>query len=455
MKSRRTFLKTTVGVLGAAATAPLTARTRIQGANDRVRLAVIGCGTRAGRVFDSFARQRDVEWAAGCEVNPAKLQAFMTPARQTFTLEMATDYRRLLERRDIDAVLVATPDFSHAQIAIDAMHAGKDVYVEKPIANTVPRINAMLEAYRQTNRVVQVGTQQRSWDHFAEAKALLDSGVLGTIRHVAIVQPGSYASPRQEPQPVPAGLDWNLWQLRTLPHGAPERPFSPNRLAFRAWYEYGSGLVGDWGAHHVDVAHWFMNADGTAPLKTAAVGLFINTPTADPEQVPDTFSISWEYDRFVMTFANGEVPRPQDDIEGWGTFFIGNNGSLQVNRMGYALRPPVPRTIRKQPPQPPPTAGNLPLPVASAPPAASGGGPGSTPPVVGKVYVNPRGGVEEDYPLDVHVRNFLDCVKSRKKPNADLEIGYHSALPCLLALESMRRTTVLGWDAAARAPKAL
>ena len=90
-----------------------------------------------------------------------------------------------------------------------------------------------------------------------------------------------------------------------------------------------------------------MNADNKIPRKTAAVGLFLNTQNPDPEQVPDTFSISWEYDNFVMTFANGEVPRPQDDIEGWGTFFIGGNGSLQVNRMGYALRPPVPRTIRK------------------------------------------------------------------------------------------------------------
>jgi predicted dehydrogenase len=364
-----------------------------------------------------------------------------------------------------------TPDFSHAKIMIDAVSAGKDVYVEKPAANTVERVNAMLDAYKKTNRVVQVGTQQRSWDHFAEAKKIIDSGVLGNIRHVAIVQPGSYASSRQDPQPVPAGLDWTMWQLLKLPLGAPERPFSPNRLAFRAWYEYGSGLVGDWGAHHVDVAHWFMNADRKVPAKTAAVGLFLNTQNPDPEQVPDTFSISWEYDNFVMTFANGEVPRPVDDIEGWGTFFIGGNGSLQVNRMGYAVRPPVPRTIRKQGPLPPPTAGNVNLGAGPAPAAAGGaaapagaagagrggrgGGRGGGAPVAMKVYINPRGGVEEDYPLDVHTRNFLDCVKSRQKPNAEMEIGYHSALPCLLALESLKQGKVLRWDAAARKGVAL
>ena len=141
-----------------------------------------------------------------------------------------------------------------------------------------------------------------------------------------------------------------------------------------------------------------------------------------------------------MTFANGEVPRPQDDIEGWGTFFIGGNGSLQVNRMGYALRPPVPRTVRKQGPLPPPTAGNINL----------GAGPVET-----KIYINSRDGVEEGHPLDVHVRNFLDCVKSRQKPNADMEIGYHSALPCLLALESMHQNKVIGWDASARSSRVL
>ena len=185
-----------------------------------------------------------------------------------------------------------------------------------------------------------------------------------------------------------------------------------------------------------------MNADNKTPRKTAAVGLFLNTQNPDPEQVPDTFSISWEYDNFVMTFANGEVPRPQDDIEGWGTFFIGGNGSLQINRMGYALRPPVPRTIRKVGPLPPPTAGNVSL------------GDGGTP-VERNIYINPRGGVEEDYPLDVHVKNFLNCMRSRQQPNAHMEIGYYSALPCLLALESMQQNKVLGWDAKGRKSKAL
>ena len=144
---------------------------------------------------------------------------------------MVTDYRRILDRNDIDAVLIGTPDFSHAKITVDALAAGKDVYVEKPAANTVERINAMLDASRTSKQIIQIGTQQRSWDHFAEAKKIIDSGVLGNIRHVAIVQPGSYASGRQDPAPIPEGLDWNMWQLLKMPLGASDRPFSPNRLA--------------------------------------------------------------------------------------------------------------------------------------------------------------------------------------------------------------------------------
>ena len=207
MESRRKFLQLSAAALTAAATKPLMG-SGIQGANNRIRMAIIGTGNRGGRVFDSLVRHPDCQFLAAAEVNKAKLDQWMTPARQTFNLQVYGDYRRTLDRRDIDAVLIATPDHWHSQQTIDAISAGKDVYVEKPAANTIPRLNAMLEAYKKGKQVVQVGTQQRSWDHFQEAKKILDSGVIGNITHIYIVQPGSYARVREAEQPVPPGLDW-------------------------------------------------------------------------------------------------------------------------------------------------------------------------------------------------------------------------------------------------------
>ena len=460
MDSRRDFLKASVGAVTLASARPLFG---FQGANNRIRMGVIGMGGRSARVFDSLTRQPDCQFLVGCEVSQTKLQNFQAANRPLAQIPIVGDYRKVLERNDIDAVLIATPDFSHSKIMVDAVAAGKDVYVEKPISNSIPRINAMLEAYTKSNRVVQVGTQQRSWDHFIEAKKILDSGILGPVNHVVIQQAGNYAAMKQEPVPVPAGLDWDAWQV-----DAPKKSFKQGYTGFRAWWEYGSGLVGDWGAHHVDVANWFMNADEKQPLKTAAVGFYAR-PNVDPECVYDSFSISWQFDSHIVTFENSEIPRPQEDIEGWGVYFLGPNGTLQINRMGYAVRPYVAKTQRKQGPPPIPGAGNVqgvgaqpPAQGAAGAPAAGGrggrGGRGGTgaaaTPVTANIVVNPKGGVEEDYPLDAHTRNFLDCVKSRnRKTNASMEIGYNSALPCLLALEAMAQNRVLAWDPAARKSK--
>ncbi len=180
---------------------------------------------------------------------------------------------------------------------MDALAAGKHVYVEKPISNSVPRINAMLDAYNKyPNLVVQVGTHQRSWDHFIEAKKQLEK--LDPVTHVLIQQPGSYAAQKQDPVAVPDYLDWDDWQV-----DAPKKAFKQGYLGFRGWWEYGSGLIGDWGAHHVDVANWFLERRHKAPVKTTALGFYSN-PNIDPECVFNTFSIAWQFDTHVMTFAN-------------------------------------------------------------------------------------------------------------------------------------------------------
>ena len=346
MESRRKFLKASAAALTVAATRPIFG---VQGANDRIRMAVIGCGNRCGPGVRCV--RAAVERAVGGRRRSEQGEARFVD--EAGAADVQAGHGRRLPPHPRPEGRGRGADRHAGSLArqqtIDAISAGKDVYVEKPASNNVPRLNAMLDAYRKGKQVVQVGTQQRSWDHFIEAKKFLDSGALGNVTHVYIVQPGAYARPKEAEQPVPAGLDWDMWQ-----GPAPKKAFKPSRLGFRAWYDYGGGLVADWGAHHVDVAHWFMNADGKIPLKTAATGAFLAVPDADPEQVPDTFSISWLYDKFIVTFANGEVPRAQDDLEGWGVFFVSpQRGTLQVNRMGWAVRPPVARTIRKQGPPPP------------------------------------------------------------------------------------------------------
>jgi predicted dehydrogenase len=461
---RRELLKNGAVALTVAATKPLFAW---QGANNRVRMAVIGMGGRSGRVFDSLTRYDDVQFTMGCEVAQNKQAGFQSANRPLAqTLNVVGDYRRVLDRNDIDAVLIGTPDFSHARITADALAAGKHVYVEKPISNNIARINMMLDAYNKyPNLVVQVGTQQRSWDHFIEAKKLMAS--LGPVTHVLIQHGGGYSQNKQDVVDVPPGLDWDAWQV-----DAPKKPFKQGYTSFRAWWEYGSGLVGDWGAHHIDVANWFMDADARQPLKTTAVGFYSN-PSTDPECVYSQFSIAWQFDNYIMSFANDVFPRPNfadpkaPDIEGWGVYFYGNNGTLQVNRMGYALRPNVSQTRNRVPPDAAPGA-----PAGAAAGGGRAGAPGGAPgggraggrgggrgggqAVEMNVYINPRGGVEEDYPLHAHTRDFLDKMKAKdRKTNAPMEVGYNSALPALLALEAMKENKVLGWDPVARKSKAL
>jgi predicted dehydrogenase len=466
--TRREFLHTSAAALAVTAARPIIGW---QGANDRVRMGVIGMGTRAARVFDSLTRNQDCQFVTGCEVNTQKQATFQAENRPFAKFDVVKDYRRVLDRNDIDAVLIATPDFSHSKIFVDALAAGKHVYVEKPISNSIPRITAMLDAFtKHPNLVVQVGTHQRSWDHFIEAKKQLEK--LDPVTHVLIQQPGAYAQQQQDPVPVPAYLDWEQWQV-----DAPKKPFKQGYLGFRGWWEYGSGMIGDWGAHHVDVANWFLDADRKQPLRTTALG-FNSSPTIDTECVFNTYSIAWQFDTHIMTFANSVYPRPNfadpraPDIEGWGVFFFAGNGTLQVNRMGWALRPPVAPTRNRVGPEPPPGAGNVQTSTA-APGAGAGGGRGrgGAPGAPGgpgggrgggkpapelNVAINPRGAVEEDYPLHVHTRDFLDKMKARNRAtNAPLEVGYNSALPCLLALEAMRQNRVLGWDATARTSKPL
>jgi predicted dehydrogenase len=412
MQNRRTFLK-----MAAAAATSHSA----MGANDRIQMGIIGTGTRGMRVHTCFKAHDDAVFVAACEVDRSRLDSAL---QRTGKLDTYGDYRKLLDRKGVDAVLIATPDHWHSQIVIDAVAAGKDVYCEKPISSTIERAQAMLDAVERSKQVVQVGLQQRSWDTFQEAYKTIQSGVLGKITHVTITFPGGYSDAPDPTTAPPATLDWEMWQ-----GPAPRHAYQQSRQRrWRAYYDYGGGLVTDWGVHLIDIAHWFMHADTKAPLRTVATSQYIKFKDPEFAELPDAFSISWQYDDFIMSFTNCEFDTR--DFESWGTYFHGTEGALHVNRQGWRYGPYIRRRT------------NMPA-TAVANPFAQ---PEPKPTFEAKSYFNPNGGVEVDYPTIAHVRNFLDCVKARQRPIADMNIGFHSTLPGLLGVVAIKEQKTVLWD---------
>jgi len=350
----------------------------------------------------------------------------LTKVQSGIKIDAYEDYRRIIERKDLDAVIIATPDHWHCPITVEACAAGKDVYVEKPLSNQIEPAWKAVEAARKYNRVVQMGIQQRQGEAFKEAAEIVQSGALGKVTHVMLQFRGNYGVPPEPNAPPPEGLNWDLFQ-----GPAPKCPFRPGRLRWRNFYDYGGGLVTDWGVHLVDVAHWYLKADAKAPLLTSAAAQYVTLENPERDQCPDAFTISWQYDDFVMSFTNAIV---QDwEFGRQGTYFFGPRGSLLVHRSGFELRPvPIPAgrgggrgQVQAGPPPPPPP-----------------------PPLEPR-----RRPFLENYNNDpdtiAHAREFLDCVKSRKRPSGDVEIGYHSSLPTLLAIHAIREGRTFKYDATA------
>lgn len=428
--NRRDFLQAAFVAAAAARTTPLfgsAQRTGVVGANERIRVGLIGCGNRGNQVAGDWMKHADSVFVAACDVAKDRLEktAARLGAAQGTAVDGYEDYRRILERKDVDAVFIATPDHWHGPMTVDACAAGKDVYVEKPVSNAIEPALQMVEAARRYSRVVQVGQQQRSWHHFIEAAKLFQGGYVGaTITHCQMCPPGGGGGrPPQPPQAAqgpPPGLNWELFQ-----GPAKRKPFVPGRLNWRGWYDYGGGNLTDWGVHLTDVMNWYMRADAKAPLLTSAATQYVRIPR-DPERVPDTYAVTWQYDDYVATLSNAMVPGVEHPQDRYGNYFFGDRGVLLVNRYGYEVLP-----------YPPPPA----RPNAEAPP----------PPIEPRKFKDPKGMsevVESPFGSATHrhVRNFLDAVKSRQKPNCDIEVGFNSALPCLLAIVSVKTGKAVRWD---------
>jgi predicted dehydrogenase len=429
MIGRRGFLHMAIGTAALTHARPASAAARqtgVAGANDRIRVGLIGCGGRGNQVARDWMKHKDSVFVAACDVYKSRLDE--TVARiagiQGAAPEAYEQYQRILERTDVDAVLIATPDHWHGPMTLDACAAGKDVYVEKPVSNSIDDGLRMIEAARRHNRVVQVGLQQRSWHHFQEARQLFADGYLGSpITHCTMVPPGGRFPRRtgpQAPQDPPAGLNWDLFQ-----GPAERRPFVPARLNWRSWYAYGGGNLSDWGVHLTDVMNWFMNADQTAPLLTSASTQYVRLPQ-DPELVPDSYAVTWQYKDFVASLANTMIPGVEDARQLYGNHFYGERGVMIVNRLGYEVRPypPPPRREGQPPPEPPLEPKKF-----------------KDPNAMSEVAESKYGSATHH-----HVRNFLDAVRSRQRPNCDVEVGFYSALPCLLALVSVQTGKTVRWD---------
>jgi len=420
--NRRDFIRraglTTVSV----AAAGLVPSRSVLGANDRVRVGVIGTGRQGRDDMEDMARQPDAEIAALCDVYQPNLDTAQrslqmlagVPNQSSVKPDTYKDFRQILDRKDIDVVIVGTPDHWHALPTVEACKAGKDVYVEKPISTVLEEGRKMVQAARRYNRVVQVGTQQRSGIHFQKAVELVQDGLLGKI---SFVRTWNYDN--EYPQGIgdpadsdpPAGLDWDMWL-----GPAPKRPFNWNRFGvgdrwstFRYFWDYAGGFMTDWGVHLMDIVEWAMKVEGPSAV-TASGGKFY---LRDNAECPDTLQVTYEYPGFVCTYENRWDNGNSMYDHGYGIEFHGTDGTMFLDRGGFQVYPEKRHQLGKE--------------VARTP----------------EMKMDEVNNSHFD-----HVRNFLDCVKSRQRPTSDIEIGHRSTSVCLLGNVAYRSKERLVWDVA-------
>ena len=310
---------------------------RPMGANDRINVALIGCRNMGwGDLNDALLRP-EVRCVALCDVDRKILEdrAAELEKRTGVKPDLYGDYRKLLERQDLDAVIIGTPDHWHCLQMVDACAAGKDVYVEKPIANSIGECDLMVKAAKKYDRVVQVGQQQRSATLWNSMKKYIDSGKLGRIAKVNVWANFAYARitnpvPDQEP---PQNVDFDFWL-----GPAPQRTFNPKRFhgSWRMFWDYGGGLITDWGVHLLDMALWGMNVKGM-PNRVMASGGNHQDPMNYAETF-DTMSVVYEFDDFIINWDNVTIETGPYN-KNYGVEFVGENGSLVANRESWEVLP--------------------------------------------------------------------------------------------------------------------
>ena len=429
---RRDFLH---DVVTASAGLSLTALagSSAAGANERVRVGVIGCGQRGRFVAERVAQVANVQIVAACDVNQRKhglLQSAIGRPCETFS-----DFRQILDRTDIDAVIVATPDHWHAIPTVLACDSGKDVYVEKPLAHNIVEGRAIVTAAHRNRRVVQTGTQQRSAAHFETMRELISDGRIGNIRYVRVWNYKNTTSRRRTVASSggpPAGLDWDMYL-----GPAPLVPYDSNRYHnFRRYWDYAGGIATNYGTHRFDSVRHVMSLEGKSPRTVAAVGHRFEVH--DGSEDPDVVQMTFEFDDFVLSYEGcmtnafgmgyrtdgrpyyrmlGHKDRPH------GMAFYGTRGAIFADRLGFELYPelkPGERTDRLQPEQ-----------------------------VKPEMFQTASASGRSDDSTFLHAQNFIECVRTRAKPVAEAAIGHESSILPHLGNIACRTGQKLVWNAAA------
>lgn len=445
--SRRDFMKrAAITSAGVSLSMAGLSTTSVLGANDRIRLGVIGTGRQGTDDMQNFMKH-GVEVAAVCDVYQPNLDKGLAHARRkwdasigAFTdgdssreIKTSKDFRTILDDKDIDVVLVATPDHWHALPEVEACKAGKDVYVEKPICVAVEEGMKMVEAARKNNRVVQVGLWQRSNLHFQKAVELVQGGLLGKVSFVRTwnygntypVGQGNY--PDSDP---PAGLDWDFWLGPAPSHQYNFQRFgvADNRWStFRYFYDYANGWPGDWAVHLMDIVLWAMQTEGPKGITAIGFKKFIT----DNTETPDTLEITWEFEGerpFVATYENRECNGNSLFKKGYGIEFHGTDGSMFLDRDVFEVYPePMSEADYREVHRP-------------------AAGDHEEHHELGKA---PEMRMERvDDGLLNHVGNMLECMRTRKHPQSDIEHGHRSSSCCLLGNVALRSKEHLEWDVA-------
>jgi predicted dehydrogenase len=415
--SRRSFLRTSAAAGTLFALPAGLYRSALLAADapsERVRLGFIGVGNQGGPKNNLKHFLKLAPTVALCDVDRKYLAegADFIDKNQGKAPATHHDFRRLLDSKDVDAVVITTPDHWHALMTVRACEAGKDVYIEKPLSLTIREGRVMTDAARRHNRVVQTGSMQRSAKEFRTACELVRNGAIGKVTRVLVGLPGPNWVDRTKGKAVPDGpppavLDYDLWL-----GPAPERAYNANRVhyLFRFFWDYSGGQQTNFGAHHLDIAQWGLGTDDTGPTRVEGAATF------DPEgrfETPETAQVTYTYATGVPVLCTlGSKPHPAEGGKGkpypGGTTFEGDKGKVYVTRGKLEV------TIDGQ----------------KADPAKLPSGP---------VKLEAS---------DSHYRNFLDCVRTRKRPICDVEIGHRSATVCHLGNIAVRTGKAINWDPA-------